>query len=146
MKFLKSISLCLFLSTVFVIGSSSTLACAKCATPNFAAAKVRAAAIFTGKVLSVTEDGTSKIFEFQVSKVWKGTPGKMVKVTYFESLRYEPIFEVGKDYLMFAETGDDKNLHVYRCSRSAEIANAADDLKLLGKAKKSKKAKTGKRK
>lgn len=138
MKVLKSILSCLFLLTVFVVGSSSVAACAKCATPNFAAAKVRAAAIFSGRVLSVTEDGTAKIFEFQVSKTWKGTVRKTVKVTYFESLRYEPIFEVGKDYLMFAETGDDKNLHVYRCSRSAAVENAAADLKLLGKAKKGK--------
>jgi hypothetical protein len=141
MKFVKLIVLCLFLLTVFVVSSPDVMACVKCATPNFADGKQRAAAIFVGKVLSVTEDGTSKIFEFQVSKTWKGDIKKTVKVTYFESLRYEPIYEVGKEYLMFVESGDDKNLHVYRCSRSAEVVNATDDLKLLGKAKKPKKVK-----
>jgi predicted nucleic-acid-binding Zn-ribbon protein len=141
MKFIKSIGLCLFLLTVFGVGAAEVKACAKCATPNFAEAKVRAAAIFVGKVISVTEEGSSKIFEFQVSKTWKGDSKKTVKVTYFESVRYQPIYEVGKEYLMFAESGDDKVLHVYRCSRSAATENAADDLKLLGKAKKSKKVK-----
>jgi predicted nucleic-acid-binding Zn-ribbon protein len=141
MKLIKSIGVCLFLLTVFGIGAAEVKACAKCATPNFAEAKVRAAAIFVGKVIRVTEEGSSKIFEFQVSKTWKGGTKKTVKVTYFESLRYEPIYEVGKEYLMFAETGNDKILHVYRCSRSAATENAADDLKLLGKAKKSKKVK-----
>lgn len=141
MKFVKAIGLCLFLLTVFVANASKVEACAKCATPNFADAKVRAAAVFAGKVLSVTEEGSSKIFEFQVSKTWKGSSKKTVKVTYYESLRYPPIFEVGKQYLMFAESGDDKTLHVYRCSRSTFLENAADDLKLLGKAGKSKKVK-----
>jgi hypothetical protein len=141
MKFIKSIGLCLFLLTVTGVGASEVKACAKCAMPDFAQAKVRAAAIFVGKVIGVTEEGSSKIFEFQVSKTWKGDSKKTVKVTYFESLRYEPIYEVGKEYLMFAETGDDKVLHVYRCSRSAAAENAADDLKLLGKAKKGKKVK-----
>ena len=141
MKLIRSIGLCLFLLTLFSFGAAEVKACAKCATPDFAEAKVRAAAIFVGKVIRVTEEGSSKIFEFQVSKTWKGGTKKTVKVTYFESLRYEPIFEVGKEYLMFAETGNDKILHVYRCSRSAATENAADDLKLLGKAKKSKKVK-----
>ena len=141
MKFVKPVVMCLFLLTVFVVGSTDAMACVRCATPNFANGKQRAAAIFIGKVLSVTEDGDSKIFEFQVSKTWKGDSKKTVKVIYFEDLRYEPIYEVGKEFLMFAETGDDKNLHVYRCSRSAEVVNAADDLKLLGKAKKPKKVK-----
>jgi hypothetical protein len=141
MKFIRLLGLCLFLLTGFVVGTAEAKACAKCAPPNFAEAKVRAAAIFVGKVVGVTEDGSSKIFEFQVSKTWKGDTKKTVKVTYFESLRYEPIYEVGKEYLMFAETGDDKTLHVYRCSRSAATENATDDLKLLGKAKKSKKVK-----
>jgi hypothetical protein len=141
MNVIKSIGLCLFLLTVFCVHSAEVKACAKCATPDFAEAKVRAAAIFVGKVIGVTEEGSSKIFEFQVSKIWKGGNKKTVKVTHFESLRYEPIYEVGKEYLMFAETGDDENLHVYRCSRSAATENAADDLKLLGKAIKSKKVK-----
>ncbi len=141
MKCVKTIGLCLVLLTVFGVGAAEVKACAKCAVPDFAEAKVRAAAIFVGKVIGVTEEGSSKIFEFQVSKTWKGNGKKTVKVTYFESLRYEPIYEVGKEYLMFAETGNEKTLHVYRCSRSAATENAADDLKLLGKAKKSKKVK-----
>jgi hypothetical protein len=95
---------------------------------------VRAKAIFVGKVISVTEEGTSKIFEFQVSKSWKGDSKSTVKVTYYEAVRYQPIFEIGKEYLMFAESGDDKNLHVYRCSRSVSMENATEDLKSLGKA------------
>ncbi len=141
MKFVKAIGLCLFLLTVLVGSESKVQACAKCATLNFAEAKQVAAAVFVGKVISVTEEGTSKIFEFQVSKTWKGDGKKTVKVTYFEAVRYEPIFEVGKEYLMFAQSGNDKVLHVYRCSRSAATENATDDLKLLGKAKKSKKVK-----
>jgi hypothetical protein len=141
MKFVKVIGSCLFLLTVLVIGESKVQACAKCATPDFDVAKQRAAAIFIGKVISITEEGTSKIYEFQVTKTWKGDGKKTVKVTYFEAVRYEPIFEVGKEFLMFAESGNDKILHVYRCSRSAATENAADDLKLLGKAKKSKKVK-----
>jgi hypothetical protein len=142
MKFINTIGVCLFLITILFISSAKVQACAKCAIPNFEDAKVRAAAIFVGKVLSVNEEGTSKIFEFQVSKTWKGNGAKTVKVTYYESVRYQPIFEVGKEYLMFAESGDDRTLHVYRCSRSAAIENSAGDLKLLGKAKKTKKAKT----
>jgi hypothetical protein len=146
MKFLKSIGLCLFLLTVFGVGVAEAKACRKCAMPNFADAKSRAAAIFVGKVISIKEEGTIKTFVFQTSKSWKGSGKKTISVAADLSMRYQPIFEAGKEYLMFAEIGDDKFLHVYRCSRSTAIENAADDLKLLGKARKSIKVKVKRKK
>jgi hypothetical protein len=139
MKLFKAIGLCLFLMVIFGVCSREVQACAKCAIPTFKDANVRANSIFVGKVISVRDAGESKIFTFSVSKTWKGSTKKSIKVAVNLNLRSQPIFEIGKNYLIFAEQGDDRKLYVYRCSRSTEIENAGDDLKLLGKGKKVKK-------
>ena len=65
-------------------------------------------------------------------------------MVYYENARFEPIYEIGKEYLMFAESTVDGKMQVYRCSLSKGIEDDGDELKLLGKARKSKKLKVKK--
>jgi len=123
-------------STVIAATAGETSAEAKCAIPPFARAYADAKAIFTGKVLSVAQNDRGKTFEFQVEKYWKGSKSKKVKVTVYETPRFQAFYQAGKRYLVFAGVEDDGNLTDGRCSRSVDIASAAADLKALGKAKK----------
>ncbi len=110
-------------------------ASAKCRIPPFREAYTEANTIFSGKIIGVVQNERGKAFEFQVEKYWKGRSRKKVKVTVFESSRYQAIYEMGKRYLVFAGADDEGSLRDGRCSRSNNIADAAADLRSLGKGK-----------
>lgn len=107
----------------------------KCAISSLKDAKNSATAIFVGKVLSVTEDGDNKIFEVQVDKYWKGKLKKRVKVGFYETMQSQAWYETGKKYLFFVKTGEKGVLFDYRCSRTKELSQSAEDISKLGKAK-----------
>ncbi|HEV7644186.1 MAG TPA: hypothetical protein VGO50_09620 [Pyrinomonadaceae bacterium] len=108
---------------------------AKCRIPPFREAYTGANTVFTGKIIGVVQNERGKTFEFQMEKYWKGRSQKKVKVTVYETTRYQAIYQMGKRYLVFASAGSEGDLRDGRCSRSNDIANAAADLKALGKGK-----------
>lgn len=112
---------------------SVEIASGKCRVPTLAEARAEAKAVFTGKVISVTQNERGKTFEFQVKKYWKGINGRKVSVKAFDSMRYQSFFVVGETYLIFAWADDDGALRDRRCSRSQAIDQAMEDLKVLGK-------------
>lgn len=122
-------------STAAVIGETAPGKFAKCRIPPFKEAYADAKAVFVGKVLSVTQNERGKTFEFQVEKYWKGSRVKKASVSVFESSRFQAIYEEGKRYLVFASANGEGGLIDGRCSRSDRIADAAADLKALGRAK-----------
>ena len=115
----------------------STIFSAKCAIPSFRQAFQKSANVFVGKVISESKKGDYRIFQFEAAKYWKGAKTKKITVEVYETPRFQAWFEVGGEYLIFAEQNEGK-LQVSRCSRSKELSDAKDDLKLLGKGKKSK--------
>jgi hypothetical protein len=107
----------------------------KCAVPPLKQALLAASSVFTGKVLSMTQVERGKTFEFEVEKYWKGTGSKKLKVTVYESSRFQAFYRQDGKYLVFARIDEDAGLIDGRCSRSKDIADAADDIRSLGKAK-----------
>jgi hypothetical protein len=114
---------------------ASENASAKCRMPPFPEAYAGAKAVFTGKVISMTQNERGKTFAFRVEKYWKGSRSKKASVTVSETTRYQAFYESGKRYLVFAVADERGNLRDGRCSRSIAIADAGPDLKALGKAK-----------
>ncbi|HEX8246990.1 MAG TPA: hypothetical protein VF599_02305 [Pyrinomonadaceae bacterium] len=107
----------------------------KCAIPNTKTALQNSSAVFAGEVLSETKNGNERTFEFRVGKYWKGFGKKKIKVSVYESARYQAWFQVGKSYLVFARTDEDRRLRDGRCSGSKLLSEASEDLKALGRAK-----------
>lgn len=108
---------------------------AKCRVPSLPEAIKEARAIFRGKVVGVTEEGSVKTFEFKVERYWKGVKTRKVFVNASQNVRYEPWFQVGQRYLVYASRGDDGKLWENRCSTSKRVEDAAPDYKLLGRGK-----------
>ena len=147
MKTRKLILTVLAVSTFLIAVSSNSVKTAsaapaketeagKCAIPSFKMAYAGAHSVFVGKVTSMTRDERGKTFTFLVEKYWKGNKRKKAEVTVYESTRYQAFYQPGKRYLVFAGAEDDGRLTDGRCSRSTDIADAAADIKALGKFKK----------
>ena len=109
----------------------------KCGVPAVGAAYKESKAVFVGEVLSVVEDGDVKTFTFKIEKYWKGAAAKTIEISVQQTMNYQAWFEVGEKYLVFArgEKGRGKFWEV-RCSRSTRLADASEDVKKLGRAKK----------
>lgn len=120
-----------------VLAKESTVL-AKCATPEFGQSYKTSKVIFAGKVLNMTTKGDKKVIEFNVEKYWKGMKTKKIEISVYETMRYQANYEIGKKYLVYAQSNEDGTLIDVRCSRSREISDPfiATDLKKLGKGKK----------
>ncbi len=97
----------------------------------------RSEAVFSGKVISEEKKGDYRIFQFEAQRYWKGTKTKKITIEVYETPRFQAWFEVGEEYLVFADEIDGK-LQVGRCSRINKLSAAKGDLKSLGKGKRSK--------
>jgi hypothetical protein len=108
----------------------------RCLVMNVKPALRMSSAVFAGEVLSETQNGNEKIFEFRVVKYWKGAGKKSITVRVRETTRFQALFQVDESYLVFARDDDkDGRLHDYRCSPSKLLSEASKDLKELGRAK-----------
>lgn len=92
-------------------------------------------AVFVGKIIGVVENGDSKIYEFRVEKYWKGVKGKKINIITGNTMRFEPNYQKGKSYLIYAYADDKGLLRVGKCTRGFQLEFAKEDLKILGKAK-----------
>jgi hypothetical protein len=119
-------------SASFISSSSS----AKCGVPPLKQAYAAANSVFIGKVTKVTQNERGKTFEFRAEKYWKGSKSKNIKVTVYESTRFQAFYQVGGKYLVFARAEENK-LVDGRCSRSKDFSDAAEDIRGLGKSRKS---------
>jgi hypothetical protein len=109
---------------------------ADCALATVKAEYKNSKAVFVGKVMNVSEDGDSKTFEFKVEKYWKGVKGGKIKIKVSKTMRFEPFYQTGKSYLIYAFADNDGFLHTAKCTRGFQLEFAKEDLKILGKAKK----------
>ena len=144
----------LFVIAFFTLfGAEQALACS-CVLPEgplsklVADAKNSSDAIFSGKVLKITENSSPgsmqnqyNSVELQVVDVWKGTLRKTVTIRTGANdgnCRYP--FKVGETYLIYAENSTMYSptdfLSTGICSRTALLAEGKPDLRFLGKRRK----------
>ena len=147
----------LLLSQLFILGlmmflHTDVFACSCETRSEPLAEKVRKAkaesdAIFTGSVLSITENTTDEYIsvELKVIEVWKGEIAQ--KVTVLSGLhdgncRYP--FKVGKLYLVYAHHSTMysrvKSLSTGICTRTSVLSEAESDVRVLGKTRKPRKS------
>ena len=108
-------------------------------------AKKSSDAIFSGRVLKITENPNAERMQYQYLSVelkvvdtWKGTIGKTVIIRTGSNdgnCRYP--FKVGETYLIYAENSTmyspTKFLSASVCSRTTPLAEGKPDIRFLGK-------------
>jgi len=135
----KVLLFCLLLMSMVVGSTGQALACS-CVIPDSPAAEMtRATAVFAG-VVSLTwrpAGGVSRgndpvTVTFQVTQTWKGPRDQTLTVTTAgDSAACGYNFVLDQAYLVYAH-GDNDELSVTLCSRTAPLANAWEDLYALG--------------
>ncbi|WP_162805722.1 hypothetical protein [Sporosarcina sp. PTS2304] len=115
-----------------------TAACSCMAPPTADLALSEATAVFSGEVEEVKKNtkDNGKTVIFTVQETWKGIDSQTISVfTGNDSASCGINFEVGKEYLVYAHTMDSNGKNILAttlCDRTAELANATDDLALIG--------------
>ncbi|WP_223701459.1 hypothetical protein [Sutcliffiella deserti] len=135
MKYLKIIILGFMVVAISFsfVQSSSACSCLKPGSPLEELQKYDA--VFAGEIINVDEKWSSnrKKVKIKVKDTWKGINITEVNVyTYKDSAGCGVNFELGKEYIVYANLEDG----IYTsslCSRTAELANAQEDLQQLGK-------------
>jgi hypothetical protein len=132
-------SLALFVLMVGVAGHVPRAYACSCIQPEPPVeAMTKSAAVFAGRVIDIdapavmTNTLDQNKITFNASKAWKGVDKNPVYVYSSgssASCGYE--FEVGKEYLVYAYE-EDGNLATGLCTRTALLADAAEDLVALG--------------
>ncbi|MBI4349637.1 MAG: hypothetical protein HY553_22570 [Elusimicrobia bacterium] len=131
------------LSAILTARAASACSCRRPDPPR--QALDRAAAVFAGRVVAMTEENPRRDgmmssmdpfrIEFAVSRSWKGPRRKALAArTVRDGASCGYRFEPGKEYLVFAYT-DGGELWVGLCSRTKPLADAKEDLAALGRGK-----------
>jgi hypothetical protein len=145
MKLIKQISLCVIVvgaGILFIPIGASACTCdlpfpVKTVKQQVVEARKQSKAVFSGEVVEVIADPQIAYVEvkFRVEKYWKGVlTNEVTVVTGRGSGDCGYRFEVGAHYLVFAY-GAGKKFGTNICQRTKGLAEAAEDLKLLGKGK-----------
>src|SRR5690242_478124 len=114
----------------------SPAAACKCAPLTPVQAKEAATAVFEGHVVEVTEvpgpPGPQRTVRLKVVRAWKGvTAEELVITTPAESAACGVELAKDQSYLVYASQQDD-TLRVHSCSRTRPLAEAEEDLNVLG--------------
>lgn len=136
---------CFIVSMMTIYTPSSVYACS-CAQPLTVEEELdRSEAVFTGRVLEVKEIKNlngymTKSALFEVSEIWKGGAESQIIVhTGGGGGDCGYHFEEGKEYLVYANLsnmyGDKEQLVSIMCDRTNKLAQAQDDLAILGEGK-----------
>lgn len=102
---------------------------------NFQMAFDEAKAVFVGEVVGEENDSDTRIFDFKIEKHLKSANAGRVRLSVYETARFQAWFKKGGKYLIYATAGTDGKLHVSRCSRSRDAEDAEEDLQKLGEGK-----------
>lgn len=128
------------LLTSMIVGSTGQALACSCVIPGSPAAEMsNANAVFAGVVtdLETSAGGVLRgdapvTVTFEVTQVWKGPRHQTLTVTTAsDSAACGYNFALDQAYLVYAH-GDDDELSVSLCSRTAPLANAWEDLYALG--------------
>jgi hypothetical protein len=99
----------------------------------------KAEAVFAGEVVEAGVGGSSNRYKFRVERYWKGVKEEFVVISVGYGLCARP-FAVGQKWLVYAFEDEREGLMSDVCTRTMPLAEAADDLKALGKGKAVKKS------
>ncbi|CAM3191971.1 hypothetical protein PALU110988_07610 [Paenibacillus lupini] len=127
--------------TWFMVEREPVHACSCATTPNIEDQLNRKTAIFTGKVVSITEPAKRNLVstadavkvQFEVKTVWKGEVSSQTTVYTTRSSAscgYEN-FDVNEEFIVFAY-GEPDHLETGLCEGNKTLAAAQEDLKVLG--------------
>jgi len=95
-----------------------------------------AKAVFSGKVIEISDSADKQyvLVKIKVEESWKDMlPEEIYITTNTTSCGYR--FKVGKYYLIFAQSSEKYELTTASCLGNKELANAAEELKILGASK-----------
>lgn len=95
-------------------------------------------ALFSGKVLQITEDPQTFLLtvKLKVERVWKGSmPAEAIIETGRGGGDCGYGFEVGERYLVYASGSNESKMQTNICQRTARLSDAARDLRILGRGK-----------
>ncbi len=101
-------------------------------------AKKKSQAVFTGKVLKITEpsDGNFLLVKIQVESNWKGAKdNEIVIVTGKGNGDCGYSFTVGQKYLIYAYQISNNQLSTNICQRTELLSDAQEDIAILEKRK-----------
>lgn len=141
-KWLSVTAVTIFTLTQFLFMTpNAVFACSCMPSESVAAERDMATAVFAGEVTEIDEPGGLVISSadpvqvtFTVSEVWKGPQQPTITVTTpRDSASCGVYFETGTAYLVYA-VGNEDELQVFLCSRTAPLASATTDLAALGEA------------
>jgi len=139
MRSFRSLVVTSVLCCSLLLLAAPALAC-KCMLPAVDAAREDAAALFEGRVLAIEQQGDDpgavngkQRVTLAVVRSWKGLERdeRIDVYTNGSSAACGYMFEKSTSYLIYASEHDGK-LSVSLCSRTRPIADAAEDLALLG--------------
>lgn len=130
------------LAGVFLLPTSAD-ACSCSPPPDPATALEAAGIVFEGTVVGVPEgpkEGDSPIsgmsnveYRFNVARSWKGSPGMELRVlTPGSGAACGRAYEKGATYIVYGTMNAEAGVHDSACSRTRLIANATEDLEVLG--------------
>jgi hypothetical protein len=132
-----AIGACMILS--LSAGIASACSCAPPPPPK--QALEQSAAVFSGKVTAIRQEGFTKHVTFEVTSAWKGAPGAKVTIqTAADGATCGYGFKVGDKFLVYCYQNpqDKRILATNICTRTKPLAEAAEDLKDLGPGEKPK--------
>jgi len=148
---LNPLTICFSAVVLLILAATSSFACMCGDTPTVGDARNNALMVFSGTLVDTEyrdgaffadgkPAGAELVAHFEVDRWWKGSP--LPEIFLFTE-QYQAVdhsisvsdcafrFDVGKRYLVYAGFFFGRLRAIY-CSRTAEIAKAAEDLKLLG--------------
>ncbi len=110
---------------ILIIGFTNGFAC-KCSYQNLENEIDLADLIFQGVPISKKQIDTKMIYQFLISKVWKGVKSDTIEIkTGLGGQDCGMVFELGKAYVVFA-----KNVETSHCRKNTQIDSTNIDLKL----------------
>lgn len=125
-------------SLLLVIPNTNSAFACTCISPGTPVEELnRSAAVFSGEVVDISEDGYLEEqygyeVKFDVEKSWKGDSVETLTVlTGYGGGDCGYGFEIGEKYLVYAYSSEG-SLNANICSRTAPLANAQEDLGALG--------------
>ena len=136
--------ICLLVSIMTISIPSNAYACS-CVEPKSVQDELsRSEAVFSGRVIEVKEERTNRYLSnavlFEISEIWKGGSESQIIIRTGSGGGDCGIqFKEGEDYLVYAKSssmyGDREELVTIICDRTSVLAQAEEDLTILGEGK-----------
>jgi len=146
MRIVGRIGLCLLVGAIHLLITPNLALACTCDLPQkgktlrqeISEAREKSKAVFVGKVVEVVSDPRNfyVVVKFKVESSWKQGYSDEVAVRTGRGggdCGYH--FEAGESYLVYAYSSEAKKLETNICQRTRGVADATDDLRLLGKRK-----------